>query len=169
MPAKVETNPDTGQAIDLLGFKIQFLTPPDDERLDFCAMQGTIPAGSYIPLHSHDETEYFIVETGQLEVLRLNDDGPEWIPAGPGDYVHIPNGVPHAVHNPGEVDSTQRVGGTNRLARFLRDAGRPLAEAGSPATRADVGRLLRLTETYGYWLGSPAENAELGIKLEVGE
>jgi hypothetical protein len=55
---------------------------------------------------------------------------------------------------------------TMRLGRFLRDIGRPAAtvEPGPPKPE-DLQRLLETVQAYGYWLGSPADNAAVGISL----
>lgn len=161
----VERNPTTGLTVDLLGFVIEFLTPLDDDQ-DFATMRGHIPAGGYIPLHSHDATESFLLESGSLKVLRIGVDGDhQWVTAEPGDYVHIPNNVPHALHNPGTTEAVQLIGGTPRLARFLRDAATP---AGAPAQWSFLDGAARMTETaerYGYWLASPEENLRYGIPV----
>lgn len=162
----VEKNPTTGRTVDLLGFAIEFLTPLDDDDQDFAAMRGRIPAGGYIPLHAHDETESFLLESGSLQVLRIDaDDNHQWVTAQPGDYVHIPNNVPHALHNPGITDAVQLIGGTPRLARFLRDAATP-EDAPVDWSFADgAARMQQTAERYGYWLASPAENQRYGITL----
>jgi hypothetical protein len=51
-----------------------------------------------------------------------------------------------------------------RLGRFFREFGRPAETAGAP-TPADFQRLQELALAYGYWLGSPADNAAVGISL----
>ena len=53
-----------------------------------------------------------------------------------------------------------------RLGRFLRDIGRPAAtvEPGPPKPE-DFQLLLETAQAYGYWLGSPADNAAVGISL----
>jgi hypothetical protein len=51
-----------------------------------------------------------------------------------------------------------------RLGRFLRDIGHPVETAGAP-TPADIQRLEELGRAYGYWFGSPADNAAVGISF----
>ena len=53
-----------------------------------------------------------------------------------------------------------------RLGRFLREIGRPLAtvEPGAPSA-AHIQRFVEIAHEYGYWLGSPADNAAAGISL----
>lgn len=161
----VEKNPTTGQTVDLLGFGIEFLTPLDDDQ-DFATMRGRIPPGGYIPLHSHDETESFLLESGSLQVLRIGAGGDhQWVTAEPGDYVHIPNNVPHALHNPGTTEAVQLIGGTPRRARFLRDAATPHDAPAQWSYSDGAARMAQTAESYGYWLASPEENRRYGITV----
>jgi hypothetical protein len=53
-----------------------------------------------------------------------------------------------------------------RSGRFFRDIALPVALATQgPPTPADLQRMVGLTEAYGYWLGSPADNADVGISI----
>ena len=51
-----------------------------------------------------------------------------------------------------------------RSGRFFQDIGRPLAsvEPGPPKP-ADVQRLVEISQAYGHWLGSPADNSAVGL------
>jgi hypothetical protein len=64
----VENNPTTGLTLDFFGPAVEFLTSPDDEQNDFCVLKGTIPAGGSVPLHSHRDTEDFLIISGSVEV-----------------------------------------------------------------------------------------------------
>jgi hypothetical protein len=53
-----------------------------------------------------------------------------------------------------------------RLGRFFRDIGRPVTMANQSAPGpADFQRLLEIAHAYGYWLGSPADNAAAGLSF----
>jgi hypothetical protein len=53
-----------------------------------------------------------------------------------------------------------------RLGRFFRDIGRPVTMASQSAPGpADFQRLLEIAHAYGYWLGSPVENAAAGLSF----
>jgi hypothetical protein len=66
----LQKNPTTGLVIELFGPTLEFMTSPDDEHNDFCALRGTIPPDGYVPLHSHPDTEDFLVISGAVEGLR---------------------------------------------------------------------------------------------------
>ena len=63
-------NPSTGKVLELLGPTVEFLTSPEDPQNDFCVIRGTVPPGISVPLHSHADTEDFLVISGELEALR---------------------------------------------------------------------------------------------------
>jgi hypothetical protein len=82
----LEKNPTTGLILEFFGPTLEFLTSPEGERNDFCVLRGTIPLGVSVPLHSHPDTEDFLVISGALEGLRQGVEGYEWIGAKAGDY-----------------------------------------------------------------------------------
>jgi quercetin dioxygenase-like cupin family protein len=61
------------------------------------------PAGTGVPPHVHPTQDEFIYVLEGTYTLYL--DG-EWTTAGPGDFVRMPRGVPHAYYNRGETDAT---------------------------------------------------------------
>ncbi|GHO59010.1 hypothetical protein [Ktedonobacter robiniae] len=79
----IQKNPTTGIILDILGPTVEFLTSPDDPKSDFCALKGIMPAGVVVPLHTHIDTEDFIVVSGQLEILRQDENGYEWYVGNP--------------------------------------------------------------------------------------
>ena len=87
-----EKNPTTGLIVELFGPTLEFLTLPEDEQNDFCVLKGVIPPGVFVPLHSHPDTEDFIVLSGEIEVLKQTTRSYEWIVAKAGDYIHVPGG-----------------------------------------------------------------------------
>jgi quercetin dioxygenase-like cupin family protein len=89
-----EKNPTTGMVIELFGPTLEFLTSPEDEHNDFCVLKGTIPPDVYVPLHSHSDTEDFLVISGAVDYLRrgTQEEGYKWIEAKAGDYIHVPSG-----------------------------------------------------------------------------
>jgi quercetin dioxygenase-like cupin family protein len=60
-------NPSTGKVLELFGPTVEFLTSPQDAQNDFCVLRGTISPGVFVPLHSHPDTEDFLVISGELE------------------------------------------------------------------------------------------------------
>jgi hypothetical protein len=51
--------------IDVLGPRIQFLTPLSGNDENYCLVTGAVPAGVVVPLHSHAERETFYVLGGE--------------------------------------------------------------------------------------------------------
>jgi quercetin dioxygenase-like cupin family protein len=158
MPKKL----DTSETLDVLGPSIQFLTPLSDGDDDYRLIRGTIPTGIAVRIHSHAERETFFVIEG--EVQAFGED--HWIALSAGEGIDVPGGVKHAWRNVSSTSASVLVVAPMRLGRFLRDNGRPLAEVepGTPKA-ADLQRLVEVAHTYGYRLGTPADNAAAGILL----
>jgi quercetin dioxygenase-like cupin family protein len=77
----IEKNPRTGKVLELFGPTVEFLTSSQDTQSDFCVLKGTLPPGISVPLHSHTDTEDFFVISGEIEGLRQDNKGYEWIRA----------------------------------------------------------------------------------------
>jgi len=140
---------------------VQFLTPVSDADDEYCVMRGTLPPGAIVPIHSHAERETFYVLEGEVQGLR--DD--RWITLRRNDIFDVPGGLKHAWRNISDSPATMIVVASMRLARFLRDAPRlPAGEAGAPAPE-EVQRFLDFAQAYGYWMGSPEDNAAVGLSF----
>lgn len=161
----LEKNPTTGLILEFFGPTVEFLTSPDDERNDFCVLKGTIPPGVSVPLHSHGDTEDFIVISGSVEGLRHDSDGYKWIAAKAGDYIHVPGGARHAWRNVSDRPVINLIVTTKTLGRFFRESGRPATGAPQPVTPEDLARFAAISARYGYWNATPEENAAVGIHL----
>lgn len=159
-----EKNPTTGQTVEIFGPTLEFLTSPEDERNDFCVLRGIIPPNVYIPLHSHPETEDFLLVSGTVEYLRQDGKKYEWVSAKPGDYVHVPPDAPHAWRNTSPEPVVNLIITTKRLARFFQEAGRrPTADASQPVKPEDLARFAEISVRYGHWIATPEENEAVGI------
>ena len=161
----LEKNPTTGLTLEFFGPTVEFLTSPDDEQNDFCVLKGTIPPGVSVPLHSHRDTEDFLVISGSMEGLRHDSQGYRWIEAKAGDYIHVPSGAKHAWRNISDEPVVNLIVTTKTLGRFFREAGRPATGAPQPMTPEDLARFAAISARYGYWNASPEENAEVGILI----
>lgn len=156
------TNAETDEIFDVLGAHIQFLTALSDADDDFCVARGILPPGIVVPLHSHAERETFYVLEGEIEAMR--DD--RWITLRRNDIFDVPGGLRHAWRNVSNAPASTVFVVPMKLARFFRDAGRPLAAVKpGPLTPEEIQRFLELTHAYGYWVGSPADNAAVGLSL----
>jgi quercetin dioxygenase-like cupin family protein len=155
-------NVDTKEIVDVLGPRIQFLTTLSDNDEDYCLIKGMIPPGVVVPIHSHAERETFYVLGGEIEGLWHG----RWSTLSAGDVLDVRGGLKHGWRNTSSTPASLLFVVPMRLGRFLRDIGRP-AEAvsrGAPQP-ADLQRLLEIAQVYGYWLGSPADNAAVGISF----
>jgi quercetin dioxygenase-like cupin family protein len=152
----------TSEILDVLGPRIQFLTGLSDADDEFCLIRGTAPAGVVVPVHSHPERETFYVLAGEIQGLWKD----RWITLIAGDVFDVPGGIKHAWRNVSDAPASLLVVTTMRLGRFLRDIGRPVEIVPpGPPKPADLQRFFEIARAYGYWLGSPADNAAVGISF----
>lgn len=159
---KTTTNAETAEIFDVLRSHVQFLTAVSGADDDFCVFRGALPPGVIVPLHSHAERETFYVLEGEVEALL----GDRWITLRPNDIFDVAGGLKHAWRNTSDVSASVVFVVPMRLARFFREAAQPLAtvKPGAPAPE-ELQRFLELTHAYGYWVGSPADNAAVGLTL----
>jgi quercetin dioxygenase-like cupin family protein len=156
--------PGTHCVLDIFGPTVEFLTSPAGSDGDYCVMIGTIPPGVSVPLHSHPDPESFYLLSGAVRALSQRDDHFEWLNVKPGEFVHEPSGVKHAFLGEPAVPLITT---TSKLGRFVQEIGRPVTPGTFPAppTSDDLQRLMRVSAKYDHWVGSPAENAVVGINL----
>ena len=152
-------------ALDVLGPTVEFLTSPAAAHDEFCVMRGMIPPGVAVPLHGHDATEVFFVLSGTKQVLTLGSGPAEWVDVRAGDYVHVPRGTRHAHRNVSDEPLIELVVTTARLGKWFEEVGTPDTGARRPPAPEDLERFLAVSGKFGYWLGSPEENAAVGIRL----
>lgn len=154
--------PDTAEILDVLGPHIQFLTALSDNHDEYCLIRGTVPAGVVVPVHSHPERETFYILEGEIEGLWED----RWSTLSIGDVFDVPGGLKHAWRNASAASASMLVVVPMRLGRFLRDISRPAETASQGAPKpADFQRFLEIARAYGYWLGSPSDNAAVGISF----
>jgi quercetin dioxygenase-like cupin family protein len=154
-------------AMDVFGPTVEFISGPDDPGADFCVMRGVLPPGVVVPLHSHDDDEDFLILAGTQQVLVEDAHGLQWRDMHAGDYVHIPGGIVHAHRNVSDEPAVDLVITSTRLGQFFRELARPDVGLREPLTPEDLGRLIALSAKYGYILGTPEQNAAVGIELSV--
>jgi quercetin dioxygenase-like cupin family protein len=151
----------SGQTLDVFGPTVEFLTWPDE----FCVLRGVVPPGVTVPLHRHADTEDFFIISGTQQVLVHGKNGLTWRDAHVGDYVCIPGDIPHAIRNITDEPAVALIITTARMGRFFQEIGRPVANAAVPPTPAELARFVNIAVTYGYILGTPEENATVGITV----
>ncbi len=90
---------DRPRKYDVLNILLQFHAFPGEVDGKYCLVEATVPVGAGAPPNHHaGETEAFFVLDGQIGFMV---DGREFL-AGPGDYVPIPDGAPHAFQAVGD-------------------------------------------------------------------
>lgn len=78
---------------------VEFLTSTEDKYNDFCVLGGTMPAGVYVPLHSHPDTEDLLVISGAVRYPMQDTEGYKWLKAKADDYIYLPSGTQYARRN----------------------------------------------------------------------
>ncbi|WP_219836863.1 cupin domain-containing protein [Paenibacillus sp. R14(2021)] len=147
--------------LDVMGPRIQLLTDLSENR-EYSLMKAEVPPGVVVPVHSHDDRETFVVITGELEAFTVDS----WKTVRAGETVDIAGDVKHAWRNSSNETVTLLVASTAKMGEFFNEIGRPVetVQPGPP----DPAALMHFVEraiAYGYWLGSPDDNAAIGITL----
>lgn len=154
-----------GEVLDVLGPAVEFLNVSEGPYGQFCVMRGVVPPGVTVPLHSHDDVEAFFVVSGSQEVLVPGNDGLEWRPAHAGDFIHVPGGELHAHRNVSDEAAIDLIITTPRLGSFFREVGCPPGDIGKATPAQRLNHFVKTALRYGIRLGTPAENAAVGIEL----
>ena len=151
------------------GNVIEFLATPDEARAEICLIRATVPPGAVVPLHSHSasDVELFYVLEGSVESFRSKDGTQGWTTVGVGDAVTIPGNTKHAWRNTSGFPATVIVVTTAKMYAFFRELTKPFDpdQLASPPTREDIQQIFDVAARYGYWMGSPEENAAIGLIL----
>jgi quercetin dioxygenase-like cupin family protein len=154
---------DLRTAVHLPGGTIIEPLSPSTEGA-YHVMTGAIPPGVSVPLHSHGDAESFYLISGEAEVIVETTDGLQWQTLRPGDFIHTPGGAKHAWRNRSDKTAFSLVVCTPRLGQALEEMGQAIIGAQSRSPEA-LQRLVEVGQRYGYWFGSPEENAAVGIEL----
>jgi quercetin dioxygenase-like cupin family protein len=158
--------PSPDQMFDLFGVQLQFLIAPEETGNQTSLYKGMLPAGVVIPLHSHPDSEVFYVLEGALEVYQEKIESKGWHSVAAGNAIAVAPGVKHAVRNASSTSVTVIAATEQGLYEFFREIAKP-AQHGSamPPSPEDMQQLFAAAAKYSYWMGSPEENAAIGIKL----
>jgi quercetin dioxygenase-like cupin family protein len=149
------------------GTLFEFLASPDQTGSEICLIRGTIPPGGAVPLHSHSDVELFYVLEGSLEAFQFGNGRHGWVSFGPGDVVSISGNVKHALRNSSTVPATLLVVTTSQLYSFFHEVSKPSDRARkvNPPSPEELKKVFETAARYGYWMGSPEENAAIGLIL----
>jgi quercetin dioxygenase-like cupin family protein len=133
-----------------LGPQIRFLTPLVSDPDEYCVISAVVPPNVVVPLHSHPERETFLILSGALDAF----DGLAWRTYRAGEVFDVPGGVKHAFRNTSAEPVSMVLVTKTSMGHFS-----------GPAAAEAIGAFITAAIQHGYWLGSPAENAEIGISL----
>ncbi|MDR6550224.1 cupin domain-containing protein [Paenibacillus qinlingensis] len=147
--------------LDIMGPQIQLVTDSSVNK-DYSLMKAVVPPGVVVPVHSHADPETFVILQGELECFTED----KWVTVKAGDSVDIPGNVKHAWRNSSNETVSLLVASTVKMGKFFNEIGRPVETVppGPPAPEV-VGNFVQVAIAYGYWLGTPADNAAIGITL----
>jgi quercetin dioxygenase-like cupin family protein len=153
-------NSGCGVKFNLGGPKFELLASAEESA--YWVMKGALPAQVSVPLHSHGDEESFYLISGEAQFLAPTTCGLQWKSLRRGDFVHIPSDVKHAWRNLSTNPVEVLVVTTPKLGRYLWEIGQFVSIAGTDGL---LNKLMSLSDSYGYWMGSPQENADVGIAL----
>jgi quercetin dioxygenase-like cupin family protein len=155
------------QTFDLFGVLLTFLVAPDQADGQVSLFKGTIPPGVVVPLHSHSDPELLYVLEGTLEVYRESNADQPWSTVAAGGVGAIPGNEKHALRNTSVVPMTTILVSQSEIYKFFREIAKPFQANELPAKPSpeDMQHLFAAAAKYHYWMGSPEENAKIGIFL----
>ncbi|MFC4779013.1 cupin domain-containing protein [Paenibacillus sp. GCM10023252] len=147
--------------LDVMGPRVLLLTDSEDNK-EYSVMKAEVPAGVVVPVHSHDDRETFVVLSGELEAYH----GDRWVKVPAGETLDVPENVKHAWRNATNETVTLLVVSTPRMGDFFLEIGTPVSklQPGLPSPEA-LNHFVKVAIEYGYWLGTPEDNASIGISL----
>ncbi|HEY4046393.1 MAG TPA: cupin domain-containing protein [Acidobacteriaceae bacterium] len=154
----------SNQTYVVLGVLMQFLVAPDATSGNVAMLHSELRPGTIIPLHNHADSEIFYLPSGSLEAYEEQEG---WKTFGPGQAIAITGRVKHAIRNVSDK-SALAIAVTGRdLYSFFAELAAPLESASpsAPPTPEQMQHLFAVAAKYGYWLGSPEDNAAIGITL----
>ena len=156
--------PSNEPTFDVLGNLIQFLNEPRTGQGDISFMIATLPVGTLVPLHSHADPELFFLLKGSLEVYQ---ETAGWNAAASGQLITIPGNIKHAVRNASDEVVRAILVSKAGIYDFFRELARPFKPESvpNPPTPEELTALFTAASRHGYWIGSPVENAAIGITL----
>ena len=152
-------------AFDIFGVQIEFLITPEQANGKISLYRGTLPSGIVVPLHSHPEPEVFYVLEGNLEVYQESGAQQGWSTLRHGNVLAIPGDVKHALRNTSSSPATTVLVTPDQLYKFFREIAKPLDAQPAAPSPEDLQQLFTAAGKYSYWMGSPEENAAIGINL----
>lgn len=154
------TMPDTVPAhrtVHFLGNLLTFRARADDTGGNFSLAECLTAPGAGSPYHTQKDEEAFLVLEGQFEFV-LNGQA---VRHGPGGFVHVAPGTPHAFRNTGDTPARMLI--VNLPAgpheQFFDEVGEEVAPGASgfpPASAPDIPFIAAAAERHGIAILPPA-------------
>ena len=162
-PSKPMESPDSaiprhiissdGELLSLLGAAVRVKITSRETLGAYCVCEGRLPSGAFVPPHYHAEVEAFIVLTGTLEVLRMEQAHAEPFSVEAGEMAFIPSNAVHGFRNVSGVHVQLLIIGGPRIESFFVEAG----TTGQQSRRSDSGepdssefpRMLEIAKRHG--------------------
>lgn len=149
------------------GTLFEFLVSPNEAEAEICLIRGTMPSGALVPLHSHADVELFYILEGSVEAFQSSNGEARWTTVDAGRTVTIPGNTKHAWRNTSAFRASIVVVTTSKLYEFFREVTKPFdsSYSAAPQTPDELQEFFKTVERYGYWMGSPEENAAIGLSM----
>ena len=147
-PSATLRQPDEGRTLGVVGDIYRFLATGADTGGSYATLVAIVPPGGGPPLHLHRrENESFYVLEGEI-TFQL---GEEKLTAGPGTFVNLPIGTPHAFKNESERTARMLVSfAPAGLEEYFFEVGKPLhGEPPPEPNQAEIARLIATAPKYG--------------------
>lgn len=141
---------EAGTTVTLVGDVYTCLAGGTETGGAYMLCEARVPPGGGPPPHLHSrEDEAFYVLEGEV---TFTTEG-KGVAMGPGGFIHLPKGRPHAFRNTGESPARMLIWALPAgLERFFAEVGHPLSgpqQPAAPVTQADIDRLLAVAPSYG--------------------
>lgn len=153
----IHHTPGAGKTYSAVGDKYVMLATGEQTGGTYCLTEATVPPGGGPPPHYHTrEEETFYVLDGEITFTVDN----RTVVGGPGTFVQIPRGMPHAFKN--QTASTARMliqcspaGFEKFIAEFATELPSPDSQP-LPPSPAEIGKLLGIAPKFGIVMLPPA-------------
>ena len=148
--------PTEGRTIAVVGDVYRFLATGDDTNGKYALWEAIVPPGGGPPPHVHSrEEEGFYILEGEI-TFRI---GAERIVATAGMFANMPVGTPHSFKNESGQSAKMLISvAPAGLEQMFFEVGVPVdqgATTASPATKAEIEKLLEIAPRYGVEIRLP--------------
>ncbi len=160
--------PQKMPSFDVISGIVRYLATPEELRGSAqCIMEGTLPGGIVVPLHTHPDPESFYLLEGEMELYLEDGSTSGWRTVRTGELAVIPGSAKHAWRNNSQVPCRALMVTGPFVYGFFRDIGRPV-DGTHPAQAPDatvMAKVVEAAQRNQLWLATPQENEAIGIHL----